>query len=88
MFDAFLAASGAPQLQVTIPPNAKLLTIRIWDRFGGEVRTLLNEPQPTSGCRTLAWDRADDQGQSLSCGYYICRVTVDERSESRVALIL
>ena len=88
IFDAFLAASGPPQLQLTIPPNAKQLTIRIWDRFGDEVRTLLIEPQPTSGCRTLAWDRADDQGHPLSCGYYICRVTVDERSESRVALIL
>jgi len=82
-----LETPGQARIWITVPSRASKLTVRIWDRFGEHVRTLVDEAEPAAGRRELAWDRKDDLGQPLAPGYFIWRVTVDQRSESRLVLI-
>ena len=82
-----LEAVGQASLGITVPPHTSKLTVRIWDRFGEQVRTLVDEPEPSAGRRELAWDRTDDSGRPLAPGYFIWRVTTDQRSESRLILV-
>jgi hypothetical protein len=79
-----LVATGSVQFLITIPPNATRLAVYIWDRFGEFVRTLVDEANPSSGTRTLQWDRTDKSGQVLSPGIFIWRVLVDQVTESRL----
>jgi photosystem II stability/assembly factor-like uncharacterized protein len=77
-------AVGQASMTITVPAHASRVTVRIWDRFGDQVRTLVDEPNPSGGSRTLVWDRTDDAGQILPAGYFIWRVTIDQTSESRL----
>jgi photosystem II stability/assembly factor-like uncharacterized protein len=79
-----LVATGSVQFLITIPPNATRLAVYIWDRFGEFVRTLVDEANPSSGTRTLQWDRTDKSGQVLPPGIFIWRVLVDQVTESRL----
>jgi len=57
-----------------------LLRVRIFDRFGREVRTLADgEPAGRSG--TLIWDGRDDQGRENRIGYYIIHFKAFNSSE-------
>jgi flagellar hook assembly protein FlgD len=69
---------------VRVPDRAAQLTVRVWDRFGEEVRLLADERPPAAGDRELIWDGADDTGRIRPPGEFIVRVTVDDRSESRI----
>lgn len=82
-----LEAVGQARIAVKIPANAARLTVRIWDRFGDQVRTLVDEANPSAGSRTLTWNRTDDAGKALPPGYFIWRVTIDQTSESRLVLL-
>jgi photosystem II stability/assembly factor-like uncharacterized protein len=72
------------RLRVRVPDRAARLTVRVWDRFGEEVRLLADERPPVAGDRELIWDGADDAGRTRPPGEFIVRVTVDDRSESRI----
>jgi photosystem II stability/assembly factor-like uncharacterized protein len=76
--------SGPATMDVTVAAGASRLTVRIWDRFGEQVRTLIDEARPAPGERTLEWDRKDDASRDLPPGQFILRVTVDDTSESRL----
>jgi hypothetical protein len=82
-----LEAVGQTSMTIAVPAKASRLTVRIWDRFGDQARTLVDEANPSSGSRTLVWDRTDDAGQLLPAGYFIWRVTVDQTSESRLVFL-
>ena len=82
-----LEAVGQTSMAMTVPARAARLTVRIWDRFGDHVRTLVDEANPSAGHRVLSWDRTDDAGRALPPGYFIWRVTVDQTSESRLVLL-
>jgi hypothetical protein len=82
-----LEAVGQTSVAMTVPAHAARLTVRIWDRFGDHVRTLVDEANPSAGHRVLSWDRTDDAGHALPPGYFIWRVTVDQTSESRLVLL-
>jgi photosystem II stability/assembly factor-like uncharacterized protein len=82
-----LEAVGQIRIPLTVPANASRLTVRIWDRFGEYVRTLIDEANPSAGSRMLTWDRTDDAGQKQAPGHFIWRVTVDGVSESRLVRI-
>ena len=82
-----LEAVGRVSVAIMVPANASRLTVRIWDRFGDQVRTLVDELHPSSGSRTLVWDRTDDVSQTLPAGYFIWRVTIDQTSESRLVRV-
>ena len=57
-----------------------------WDRFGEHVRTVIDEPQPAAGPRTIDWDVTDDAGRPLG-GSFLLRVTIDGQSESQIVHI-
>lgn len=69
-------------ISVQIPEGAKHAWLNIWNRFGLEVRVLLNESNPTTGERQLLWDGLDDQNNPVSSGVYIFRLTVDDSADS------
>ncbi len=70
------------EIGIEIPAGAKHAWINIWNRFGLEVRLLLDEANPTSGSRQLTWDGIDDEGKPVPEGIYIFRLTIDDSAES------
>jgi hypothetical protein len=77
------AATEVP-IGYTLPAGARRATIHIWNRFGKEVRTLLDDGDLTPGPRTVRWDRRGDNGELVRKGVYIYRLTIDDDVESRV----
>ena len=71
-------------IPLTVPDEAKTLSVVFYDRFAGKVRTLLEEQNPLKGERQIAWDLRDDEGQKLPPGQFMVRVTCDNESESRL----
>lgn len=71
-------------LSLNIPQGAEKLTVRVWDRFGNLVAKPVDEPNPAPGARTLRWDGKHAAGYALDPGHFILRVTVDQRSESKL----
>ena len=70
------------EFDIVVPEGSKHAWLHIWNRFGAEVRLLLNEANPTPGARTLIWDGLDDSGQVVATGIYIFRLTVDNTADS------
>jgi photosystem II stability/assembly factor-like uncharacterized protein len=77
------AESDIP-IEFTLPAGSRRVTLHIWNRFGKEIRTLLDERTPAPGRRTVRWDRRDDRGGQVRNGVYIYRLTVDDDADSRV----
>jgi photosystem II stability/assembly factor-like uncharacterized protein len=77
-------ADGPVKVGIFVPTGARHLAVRIWDRFGDEVKTAVSEANPAPGKRTIAWDLTNTAGQKTSPGHFIWRVTVDGISESKI----
>jgi photosystem II stability/assembly factor-like uncharacterized protein len=71
------------RLAITVPDGTSRLSINIWDRFGDHIRQLSDESQPQAGERVVEWDGSNDAGAQLEPGYYVVRVSGDDRSESK-----
>jgi photosystem II stability/assembly factor-like uncharacterized protein len=71
-------------IRFQVPAGSQRATLHIWNRFGKEMRMLVDEMNPAAGSREIMWDRKDDRGQAVRHGIYIYRVTVDGNAESRV----
>lgn len=72
------------KIPVTVPDGAAHLKVTIWNRFGREVRRLVDEANPAGGRRTIEWDGVDDSGQHVGEGQYLLRFGVDGNSESQI----
>lgn len=72
------------EIVYTVPSGAENVMIDIWDRFGEDVRKLLDEKAPSPGHHSIIWDFKDETGEKLQLGFYIYRVTVDSKAESRI----
>ena len=77
-------AEESIQLSADIPSGARRFQVRVWERFGRQVRLLVDEADPTPGRRSVEWDFIDDDGQKLPPGPFIVRTTVDDESSSMV----
>jgi photosystem II stability/assembly factor-like uncharacterized protein len=75
-------AGAASTIAVNVPQGSGKLAVRIWDRFGEHIITLVDEANPTPGARGLAWDGKGADGLAVAPGYFIVRATVDHQSES------
>jgi photosystem II stability/assembly factor-like uncharacterized protein len=75
---------GSVSVTIAVPAGTSQLSVRIWERFGELVKTLVDETKPTKGTRQMTWNRTDDSGQELPPGWFIWRVTADDQSESRL----
>jgi photosystem II stability/assembly factor-like uncharacterized protein len=71
-------------IPMTVPAGTKFLSVIIFDRFAGKLRTLLEEDNPTSGERTLTWDMKGDANEALPFNQFMVRVMCDSTSESRL----
>lgn len=76
---SLLETTGSPQIPISVPEGAQRLTVRLWDRFGAALGSLLDEDLPTPGERKLEWDRTH-----VPPGHYIVRITIDGVSQSRL----
>ncbi|MFA6153123.1 YCF48-related protein [Mesorhizobium sp.] len=72
------------QLAADIPQGARTFHVRIWERFGRQVRQLVDETDPQPGARSIQWDFTDDAGKELAAGAFIVRLTADDVSTSIV----
>lgn len=80
-----ISAVTAPiEISLIVPPGAKRLTLRAWDRFGVDLGQVLDEVNPPPGQRTFHWNPQDAEGRPLSAGNYILRLIVDDEVASSV----
>jgi photosystem II stability/assembly factor-like uncharacterized protein len=78
-----MVSTGAvSEIPIDVPAGTKRLTLYAWDRFGREAGTLLDEINPKAGAKIFAWDGRDANGNPMSAGTYIVRVTADDDSAS------
>ena len=66
------------EIDINVPAGARHAWVHIWNRFGLEIRLLLDESDPAAGARKLTWDGLNDAGQQVPAGIYIFRLTVDD----------
>ncbi|UVK35733.1 hypothetical protein LHFGNBLO_006597 (plasmid) [Mesorhizobium sp. AR10] len=71
-------------LPAEIPAGARLLQVRIWERFGRQVRRFADEVDPAPGQRSIVWDFTDDSGRKLVPGPFIVRITINDDSSSMI----
>jgi photosystem II stability/assembly factor-like uncharacterized protein len=76
------------EIDIKVPTEARHAWVHIWNRFGLEIRLLLDESNPASGARKLTWDGLNDAGQPVPAGIYIFRLTVDDNYAESVGLYL
>jgi photosystem II stability/assembly factor-like uncharacterized protein len=69
-------------IDIALPEGVRHAWVNIWNRFGLEVRLLLDESNPAAGARQLTWDGLNDAGKPVPAGIYIFRLTVDDTAES------
>lgn len=69
---------------IDVNPGAGRLTARLWERFGREVRLLVDETDPAPGPRRIAWDFRDDAGRKLPVGGFVLRIVQGDTSISRI----
>jgi ligand-binding sensor domain-containing protein len=58
------------------------VVLKVYNIFGQEVRTLVNERQP-AGVNSVVWDGRDQSGKVVSSGIYIYRLQAGESIQSR-----
>ena len=83
-----LLESARPiRINLTVPADASRLVVTVWERFSDLARQLVDETRPAAGDRTVEWDVTDDAGEPREPGSFIIRVTIDDRSESRIVSV-
>ena len=63
-------------------PNDEYVTIKVYDIIGQEIATLFSGNAKT-GIHTLNWNGKDLNGNKVSSGSYICRMTAGEFTQSK-----
>ncbi len=63
-------------------PNDEYVTIKVYDIIGQEIATLFSGNAKT-GIHTLNWNGRDQNGNKVSSGSYICRMTAGEFTVSK-----
>ena len=77
-------------INYTVPQSA-VLTIRVVDMVGREVRMLINNEYAESGNHSIQWDAKDDAGSEVSAGNYVCEMSLTLNGEvlkARVPMLL
>ncbi len=63
------------------------ITLKIYNILGQEVRTLVDQEQPTGDYRVL-WDGRDNSGKDVSSGVYFCRLKTGKFTRARKMILL
>ncbi len=64
-------------------PRRDLVSLRIYDVTGRQVRTLVAPRTMEPGSHQLEWDGRDDAGTRIEAGMYFARIAVGRESETR-----
>lgn len=75
---------GEVDIPVLIDAGTKALSVELFDRFGGKIRTLAKEENPADGLRRFTWDLLSDDGNSPAIGQFIIKVRADSDTECRL----
>lgn len=68
-------------------PERDIVTAKVYDILGREIRTLLNE-EKEAGVHSLQWNGNDNFGQKVTSGTYILRVTAGSKAQSIKMLLM
>ncbi|MCG8363105.1 MAG: YCF48-related protein [Pseudanabaenales cyanobacterium] len=79
-----LLCTDQVDIPIVVSSQTRSLSVILYDRFAGKVRTLIEETNPVAGRRLLNWDLKDDNGEKLTPGQFMVRVNCDDVSESRL----
>jgi hypothetical protein len=71
----------------TLPLN-KLISLRIYDNLGREIRTLISLTEYQAGPHAVVWDGKDNHGQPVASGQYIYRLEFGGFVKSRIMTLL
>jgi hypothetical protein len=74
-------------IEFTLPLN-KLISLRIYDMTGREVRTLIAPAEYAAGQHAVIWDGKDNNGQAVASGQYIYRLEFGGFVKSRIMTLL
>jgi hypothetical protein len=80
-----LSSDRGARISFTTPRSAGT-TMKVYNLFGREVRTLVNDTRP-AGTHIVFWDALDNDGNRVAPGIYIYKVTSGGVSQSRRMLI-
>jgi FlgD Ig-like domain len=73
-------------IEYTLPKPA-FVKLKVYNLFGQEVKTLVNEFQQT-GVKLVVWDGQDNLGQVVTSGVYIYRIDAGEFTKSARLILL
>ncbi|MDP4114528.1 MAG: SBBP repeat-containing protein [Bacteroidota bacterium] len=68
-------------IKFQLPLNS-FVTVKIYDMIGREITTLINEEKP-AGSHIIFWNGKDSNGQTVSSGIYLYKLTAGTYSETR-----
>ncbi len=74
-------------IEFTLPLN-KLISLRIYDMTGREVRTLIAPAEYSAGKHAVIWDSKDNNGQAVASGQYIYRLEFGGFMKSKVMTLV
>ena len=73
-------------INYNLPLQANV-TIRIYDMLGGQVRTLINQPQNV-GYKSVIWDATNDAGSGVSAGIYLYMIQAEGFMQTKKMVLL
>jgi hypothetical protein len=65
-----------------------IISLKIYDILGQEVRTIINNQENTIGWHTVEWNGLDNSGAVVSTGLYIYRLYAGNEVFSRKLIIM
>lgn len=68
-------------------PRATGVSLKVFNVFGQEVQTLVNERQ-WAGSYSVSWDGSNEDGQAMASGIYFCRLQAGEFAETVKMVLL
>jgi flagellar hook assembly protein FlgD len=68
-------------------PDGENVKVEVYNPLGQLVRTLVNGYK-TGGQHSVLWDGADETGQKMASGVYLCKVTAGKQEMLRRMLLL
>ncbi|HAY35015.1 MAG TPA: aryl-sulfate sulfotransferase [Ignavibacteria bacterium] len=58
-------------------PKSSIVSLKIYDVLGNEIRTIVNEEKQNSGSHSAVWDGRTDNGMNAASGVYFYKLTAD-----------
>ncbi len=74
-------------IHFTVPEQQKI-TVAVYDLLGRKVATILNGEELTAGEKNILWDGTDDNGNKLTSGVYIYKISSDKITVTNKMMLL